>query len=154
MTLKEFAETKNINYQTAKTWFRRGRIVSDGEGFKIVPPAPSETVEVSLKPGESLKPYVEALKPETLKPGFNPETMQARIETLERDNAALRDRVVFLETLSQQSARENVRLIGWLEKLQERVSALEARWRGVEPSRGAMGIAQAGIDPPSSGWGA
>lgn len=66
MTLKEFAEYHCINYQTAKTWLRRGRIVSEGEGFKIVPPKPGETVPVNLKPSESLKPYADALKPETV----------------------------------------------------------------------------------------
>lgn len=66
MTLKEFAEYHCINYQTAKTWLRRGRIVSEGRGFKILPPRPGETVPVNLKPGESLKPYAEALKSETV----------------------------------------------------------------------------------------
>lgn len=178
MTLKEFADRNGINYQTAKTWLRRGRIVSEGEGFKLAEVKPGETVEVSLERGERLKPYVDFLNPaETLKPetvtvrDYDPETvtradcdprtkteiaLQARVETCERDIAALqrfidglRDRVAVLESLLRQSDKENVRLVGWLEKLQERVD-VDTATPSPQLGKPKNGI----IDPPSSGWGA
>lgn len=83
MTLKEFAETAGINYQTAKTWLSRGKIERvAGGGFRL-----AETSEITLKP----EPEIETLKPETVA-----ETC-ARCETLAAQVAALADRVTTLE---------------------------------------------------------
>lgn len=118
MTLKEFAAQSGINYQTAKTLKRRGKIVEVSGRFQIVEEneTPAETLgaeKVSkVKPAgetlvETLKPQVETCPEcETLKllvshwqsrfekKEQDGEVLQSRLELLQSENADLRAQIV------------------------------------------------------------
>ncbi len=47
MTLKEFAEKNGIGYNLAKQWRNRGKIVTEGDGYRLVTPVTVTPVTVT-----------------------------------------------------------------------------------------------------------
>lgn len=77
MTLARFAEENGINYRTAQTWLRRGRIEVDGNGFSLNPPL--------NPPGDSVNPSAESFESsDCAELRERLAALESRLESLER----------------------------------------------------------------------
>ena len=116
MTLKDFAGQNGINYRTAQTWLRRGRIQRTDSGFTLVEDSARDSRIKDSAEDSRLRrreDSISPLNPESYPESLNPESC-AGCEALKRKIESLRDRVAALEsapdraaTLTSQRPRSN-----------------------------------------------
>lgn len=161
MTLKEFAEQNEIGYNLAKQWKARGKIVTDGDGYRLVTAQPrsqrvtAPSVTCDSVTGESVTavtdPSVTAVTAPRIvahQPAGNRTLRRPAGSQVDADDlVALTDRVTALETENRElraQAETNAREIAALRlalaslngenrELRERVTVIDSTlWDAID----------------------